>query len=62
MLGVAGGRSIRLSAKSLTGKEEGSRSSLGLVNASKRFSANFDSSVLLGAVISVRCWSALLIA
>ena len=58
MLGVAGGRSIRLSARSLTSKEEGSRSSQGLVNASRRSSANFDSSDLLGAVISACCWSA----
>ena len=54
MLGVAGGRSIWLSAKSLTSKEEGSRSSQGLVNASRRSLANFDSSVLLGAVIIIR--------
>ena len=62
MLGMAGGWSIRLSASSLTSKEEGSRSSQGLVNASRRSSANFDSSVLLGAVISACCWSAPIIA
>jgi len=47
---------------SRTSKEEGSQSYQGLENASRRSSGNFDSSVLLGAVISACCWSAPVIA